>query len=189
MGINVITMTKQEVRKYISEQKKLRTPEELYKKSMTVIKKIFELSEYKECDNVLCFVSYNKEVDTKYFIAEAIKHGKDVYVPKVTGKDMDFYKISGLSELSPGAYGIPEPDGSYQDKYTDATAGKTIMIMPGVAFDRSNNRTGYGGGYYDRYLKDRKTIFKAAVCYDFQLVDKLYTEGHDIKPDVVLVSD
>ena len=61
---------------------------------------------------------------------------------------MDFYKISGMDELKPGFFGIPEPVGDDPIEICDG-----IVIMPGLAFDYSMHRCGYGGGFYDRYLK------------------------------------
>lgn len=59
--------------------------------------------------------------------------------------------------------------------------------MPGVAFDKKLNRAGYGGGFYDRYLEKHPDIYKAAVCFDFQVVDEIETENYDLKPDVLVM--
>ena len=52
--------------------------------------------------------------------------------------------------------------------------GKTIMILPGSAFDQYGNRAGYGKGYYDRYLeKCFDKIVKVGVCFSLQMLEKL----------------
>ena len=60
------------------------------------------------------------------------------------------------------------------------------MCMPGLAFDLSFNRIGYGGGFYDRYLAQDNRLYKAALAYDFQLVDSIPSELTDVKPDMII---
>ena len=60
------------------------------------------------------------------------------------------------------------------------------MIMPGVAFDRQKNRIGYGGGYYDCYLSDKRELHTIAVAFEFQVLEKLPVEETDIRPDVLM---
>lgn len=79
-----------------------------------------------------------------------------------------------------GYKGIPEPsEGEIAD---DSTA---LVLMPGLAFDRQGHRIGYGGGFYDRFLS-REHHPTIALCYDFQVLDHLETEAHDISVDAVL---
>ena len=68
------------------------------------------MPEFKKNHDILVYVSYNNEVDTHDFINDCISLDKNVYVPKVYGKDMKFIKINSFHDLTPGAYGIPEPD-------------------------------------------------------------------------------
>ncbi len=63
------------------------------------------------------------------------------------------------------------------------------MILPGVAFDHFCHRVGYGGGYYDRYLKDKSWIFTIAVCHEVQLMEEIITEEHDISPDLLITEN
>ena len=65
-----------------------------------------------------------------------------------------------------------------------------LIILPGVVFDELGGRIGYGGGYYDKYLSNLdKTIPKAALCYEFQIIDKVPTEKHDIKADCIITEE
>jgi 5-formyltetrahydrofolate cyclo-ligase len=54
-----------------------------------------------------------------------------------------------------------------------------------VAFDIHGHRLGYGKGYYDRLLKKIKGL-KVGLAYDFQIVDKLPVEPHDIPVDLII---
>ncbi len=98
---------------------------------------------------------------------------KNVAFPRIID-EMDFYKYTG--EFVPGKFNIPEPTG-------DITEVKTI-IVPGSVFDYNGYRIGYGGGYYDKYLK--KNHLKIGVCFEFQLVDKLPIEKHDVRLDILV---
>ena len=102
-------------------------------------------------------------------------------MPKVYGRDMKFHRITTLSELKPGKYGILEPDN------TDICEPEQgLMIMPGLAFDKEHHRAGYGGGFYDRYLEQHPAFYKAAVAFSFQIVDHIETESYDLKPDCII---
>jgi len=60
-----------------------------------------------------------------------------------------------------------------------------IVVVPAVAFDLQGHRLGYGKGYYDRFLKKTKAV-KVGVAYDFQIVEKLPAEQHDIPVDLII---
>ncbi len=141
----------------------------------------------------LCFVSYGSEISTLGIIEEALKSGKKVYVPKVyRGTDvpgMRFHRIASIEELEPGYRGISEPAGGSEEyTYSDSAAEHTLMLMPGVAFDRFRGRLGYGRGFYDRYLADRPGLRQRtiAVGYRCQMVEKLPEEDTDIRPCQVI---
>lgn len=63
---------------------------------------------------------------------------------------------------------------------------RTVVIMPGVAFDCSRNRIGYGGGYYDRYFAGYDSVYKIAAAYDLQIVEQVPAEPFDLKPDCIV---
>lgn len=58
--------------------------------------------------------------------------------------------------------------------------------MPGLAFDPSGRRLGYGGGFYDRFLAREPGHPTLALCYDFQLLPHVETAPHDVPVDQVL---
>ena len=61
--------------------------------------------------------------------------------------------------------------------------------MPGLAFDRRGNRVGYGGGYYDKYLSQiKEESNKIVVAYDFQIVNNIRHENHDIKVNYIITN-
>ena len=155
--------------------------EEVVLKSRVITDKLLSLPEYRKADRIFTYVDCNNEVITRDLITKAWEAGKHIAVPRCRNKRMDFYEIRDFKELSPGKFGIPEPVTEVRADWEDA-----LMIMPGVAFDRSLHRIGYGGGYYDRYLSLHRTLFCIALAYDLQLFTSLPFDEHDILPDLLI---
>ena len=149
--------------------------------SHQITDQVLKLSEYVKAKHILAYADYNHEVMTRYIIEEAWKAGKEVAVPKVVGKDMVFYRLTDFSQLEPGYFGIPEPVRGEIVKWEDA-----LMVMPGVAFDPENNRVGYGGGFYDKYLEKHPNLHAIAIAFELQMYRELPFEEHDIKPEKVV---
>ena len=88
---------------------------------------------------------------------------------------MNFYTINSLKELKKGNYGILEPDNDKLVNKKDID----LLIVPIVSYDKDHNRLGYGGGYYDRYLKDYAGNV-IGLAFTFQQVEKLPVERFDL---------
>lgn len=174
-------MNKSETRRLIRERKNQMTEQQIHENSYRIIERLCKTREFQSCEHILIYVSMPQEVETRQLIADCITMGKCVYVPKVYGKIMHFHRIQSMNELKPGFYGILEPD---NDLIADP--GEGLMIMPGLAFDREFHRIGYGGGYYDQYLSEHPALIKAAVCFENQMLDRIETEPHDLKPDLII---
>lgn len=155
-------------------------------KDKAVYKNILSSGILENAEWVYVFVSYGTETNTGMLIDFLLKSSfHRVAVPRVDGREMEFYEIKSLDGLNPGYNGIPEPASG------EPLPGKDcIMVMPGLVFDKYHGRIGYGGGYYDRYIARHKQerIFKAAIAYDFQVLndEMIEMEPHDIRPDVII---
>lgn len=141
--------------------------------------------------SLLCYVSYGSELSTWELIQEALRLGKQVYVPRVEDRlHMDFHQINSMHELQPGFHGIMEPPQT-ACIYTGEQTKRTLMLMPGVAFDSYGGRLGYGGGYYDRYLAGHPELqtYTIGIGHCCQLAEEpLPMENTDCKPcQVILV--
>ena len=156
-------------------------------KSERITDSVTGTPEYKAARDVLIYVSTGSEADTTELIKRCFEDKKNVYVPKVYGKEMRFISIGSLDELTPGYYGIMEPvsDEPVWEKGSRDTYNDSLCIMPGLAFDRKFNRIGYGGGFYDKFLK-KAQVYKMAVCYDCQIVERIDAQDTDIKPDMIV---
>ncbi len=150
--------------------------------SEIITEKVLSLNEYKRAENILCYASYNSEVDTFLLMEQIINDGKKLYLPRcvVEDKRIEVLRARNLSELKEGAYGIPEPTGEgVSPELLD------MVIVPMVAFDRKRTRLGYGGGYYDRFLpKTRAT--RCGIAFSIQESDLLIKEPTDIAMDIIV---
>ena len=169
------------IRKQIFAARKQCSDAQVEEWSHQITDQVLKLSEFVKAKHILAYADYNHEVMTRYIIEEAWKAGKEVAVPKVVGKDMIFYRLTDFSQLEPGYFGIPEPVRGEIVKWEDA-----LMVMPGVAFDPENNRVGYGGGFYDKYLEKHPNLHAIAIAFELQMYRELPFEEHDIKPEKVV---
>jgi len=173
--------SKAEYRMLIRGYRESLSKEEAAMKSIAILEKLLRREEYKKAECVYCYIDCRNEVMTKPIIRRALSDGKKVAVPRVEGENMEFYYFEGYDKLRPGTYGVPEPFECLPASDLDA-----LLIMPGLAFDRENHRIGYGGGYYDRYLKRPNQHFKIALAFQFQIFQKIPFEEFDIQPDLIL---
>ena len=175
-------MDKRELRRIIGEKKRALSAREIEARSAVLAEKLFQTDAYREARSLYGYLSFNQEVRTRPILQRAWADGKRVAVPKVIGDEMRFIWLDAFDGLSEGRFGILEPthDGPVAD---DDTA---LVLMPGLVFDRQGRRVGYGGGYYDRWLASHPGHWTIALCYDFQLLENLETEAHDIRVDAVI---
>ena len=144
---------------------------------------------YASSDTVLAYASYGSELPTYPFICKAIEDGRKVYLPKVIGTDMIFYRIHSVDNLCAGYKSIPEPvisDDFYV--YDKEMAENVMLLMPGVVFDYDGNRIGYGGGFYDRFLENKPELIDRSVAcaFYFQKIDSVPFEEFDLKPGRII---
>lgn len=175
-------MDKKELRRTIREKKRAMTEDEIESRSAKLAQLLYASEAYRNAKTIYGYLPYNQEVRTVPMLEQALADGKRVAVPKVYGEEMKFLYLTDLSQVSTGYAGIPEPiaDGPVAD---DETA---LVLMPGLVFDPQGHRIGYGGGFYDKFLSREPRHPTVALCYDFQMVDKLETESFDIPVDLVL---
>lgn len=175
-------MNKQELRQAIRARKRAMTEEDILRRSEILAEKFARSNAYRAAKTIYGYLPYNQEVRTVPMLRRALEEGKRVAVPKVYGDDMKFIYLDDLSQVAKGYAGIPEPVAN-GPVAQDETA---LVLMPGLAFDRAGHRIGYGGGFYDKFLAREPHHPTVALCYDFQVMDRLETEEFDIPVDLVI---
>lgn len=154
-------------------------------KDAAILKRLLELPEYKAATLVLTYVSTAIEVDTLELIRRALAEGKRVAVPYcIPGKiDMLFCEIFSLDDLTPGSFGVLEPDPEKQPVLREFS--DSVCVLPGLGFDLEGYRLGYGKGYYDRFLSKYPGT-NLGVCYNVCLKPLLPHGRYDRMVDVLV---
>jgi len=155
----------------------------------------FEL--YKKASCVLAFVSYGTEIKTLQLLETIQTENKAVYIPRTDENQMDFYLLNKdlpyCDQLEEGEFGISVPKASSKKFNTEEIPENTLVIVPGLAFDRFGHRLGRGKGFYDKFLEtllksktSKNLLGFVGYCYDFQIIEKVVFENNDISMDYVI---
>ncbi|MBQ7384706.1 MAG: 5-formyltetrahydrofolate cyclo-ligase [Clostridia bacterium] len=179
--------TKEEKKALRAEYRRLRVEiSEERKKALDekICREIISLACFRFADTLLTYYPIKGEIDLTPVTLEALARGKRVAYPvcDTESREMTFRYINSLSELCEGSYSIPEPPQSAPE--FDGGEG-SLCIVPAFAFDKDGYRLGYGGGYYDRFLKSFGGTSLGAVYSDF-LTDELPRGYYDIAARVIV---
>ena len=144
-------------------------------------------SAFLKAEAVLCYYPVRGEPNILPLAEYALQLGKTVAFPisHTDERHLSFHKINSLSELSEGAYRIPEPSKTFPE-ITDFSSA--ICIVPALAFNRQGKRLGYGGGYYDRFLSKFNGISMGLAYSDF-FVPCFPTDAHDATADIIITEN
>lgn len=176
-------MDKKEIRREIRELKRQYSLDEKKRMSESVWEQVEQDEIFLKAETILAYWSMDDEVFTHDFVIRWASE-KTFLLPCVRGNELDIRYFDGVEKLAPGeGYAIPEPVGELFEDFDKID----VILVPGVAFDADGNRLGRGKGYYDRILK-QTNAYKVGVCFNFQFIEKVPTEEHDVKMNKVVVS-
>lgn len=136
--------------------------------------------------SIALYFPVNGEVDTHKIFRKCIDLEKKVFFPKPRGSDLVFLRTRNIEELTPGAFAIPEPDSQAERARGDEL---DLVLVPGVAFDFSGNRIGYGKGFYDRFLKDIPRQISFGLAYRFQVLKNINSHETDVRMGRLITED
>ena len=173
-------MTKSDLRKWIREIKR-GLSDEFYtlreRESEQICRNIMSDESWLDADTVLLYHSLPDEVDTTPLLSEALRTGKQVFLPKVNGDDLTLHEYTGPESLASGAFGIMEPT---TPSIPIPTLSISLAIIPAMAYDPQGHRLGRGRGYYDRLLSTLHIKQSIGICFGFQRLQRVPVEPHDI---------
>lgn len=180
-------MPKRSLRQQMLAQRLALSQEAWHASSLLAQQNLLSLEEYAGAECIALYAPARNEADTTEIVAAAFRAGKRVLYPAVCGEHMVFRQVEGLASLEQGSFGILEPCPTGVDHHADEP---DLIVVPGVAFDLSGHRIGYGKGFYDRFLRHPgRTAHLVGLCHDFQIVEgAIPAEGHDIRMEII-VSD
>ena len=145
------------------------------KRDGAIFEELAKLPQFMQAELVLTYVSTGSEADTMQLIGYCLNRGTPVAIPGIVNGGMSFFELKSRWELG------GEIDFAQYAQYAQTA---TLCVVPGLAFDKNRRRLGYGGGYYDRFLRDYRG-YKVGLCYKEFLID-IPVEEHDEKVDLVL---
>lgn len=157
--------------------------------SQIICRKFAELPEYAAAGTVMFYVDVRAEVRTRQYLPTALQHGKRIVVPYCVDGELELFRLESMEELSQGMYKILEPRAELRtlpQKHVDVAELDLIMV-PGVAFDRTGARMGHGFGYYDKLLEHtRRDTPLVALAFECQLFEEIPTQAHDVFMDKII---
>lgn len=162
--------------------------EEILDASQTITENVVSHYDFGKAENILIYMHYLSEVRTDGIIAYAFMLGKRVFIPKVIEKTMEFREIHALDGCVSGYKGIYEPPSGTEVFLTGKERKKedTLVIIPGLAFGPGGERLGYGGGFYDRFLKECPSCMKMGIGFDFQCIEEVPVNENDVFMDLLI---
>lgn len=191
-------MTKDSIRREILAARDVLNPMVKDMLCNTITDNLIRCEIFDKSHIVFLYSSFRNEVDTIEIIEYCFKMGKKVALPvsymSAGLPKMDFYFINSRTDLIAGYMGILEPD-RRKMSVKKASALPDAIVVPGVAFDYSMNRIGYGAGFYDSYLHDNGydtsgiKPYLIGLCYDFQTGYDITAEPNDVKMDILITEN
>ena len=172
-------MEKSDIRRKIKALRTMLSDEDKNSAAEEVFEQLEKTAAFLLADKILMYHSLPDELQTIAFLKKW-GNRKKFFLPRVNGVNLDILPYD-QSRLELGSFQIEEPTG---DDLTDP-AEIELIIVPAVAFDRNGNRLGRGKGFYDRLLQTTRAT-KIGVGYDFQLIEEIPAEPHDIPMDIVI---
>ncbi|WP_051145855.1 5-formyltetrahydrofolate cyclo-ligase [Anaerococcus senegalensis] len=171
---------KKELRRYFINNRTKISPDDKKIWDKKIKENFLESDFYKNSKSIFIYYSTDDEIDTKKIIKEAFLDKKEVYIPKITGKHkMIPVLLKSFDDLVYGEYKIKT------SKLKNTKENIDLTIVPGLSFDKNKYRLGYGGGFYDYYIKNHKSFY-VGLFYQINKSYKLNFDDFDQKLDLII---
>jgi 5-formyltetrahydrofolate cyclo-ligase len=158
--------------------------------SRRIMARFLALPEYRQGRTVMFYVDVRAEVRTRFALPDALTHGKRIVVPWCNDQgELELFHLSAMEELAVGMYKIlePKPELRHRPGKQLRPEDLDLVMVPGVAFDRTGARMGHGKGYYDKLLQHaRPDAPLVALAYECQLFPHIPMWPHDIHMDKII---
>ncbi|MFB5609951.1 MAG: 5-formyltetrahydrofolate cyclo-ligase [Nitrosarchaeum sp.] len=151
--------------------------------SKSILKRLKKIESFKTAHKIGAYYPIGSEILTQDIMQEALSEGKEIFLPKVIGKNIEFRKIESFDNLENGSFDIMEPRNECpRDNNLD------IILVPTVGISPNGVRLGYGHGFYDRFLAENK-IKTISLTYEKQIVKNIPKSEHDVIIDWIVTED
>lgn len=177
--------SKSQLRKRVLNVRNNMSKEDVKKNSNAIMDKITSLDIYKQSKVVFIYMDFKNEVMTSNLIKRMLSEKKRVVIPYTDSINTVLIpsEITKESDLKQNSFGYYEPKSILPVNIEEID----LVIVPGVVFDKNLNRIGFGKGYYDKILNRLKpSAKKVALAHDFQVLEDIPAEEHDVKMDMII---
>jgi 5-formyltetrahydrofolate cyclo-ligase len=158
--------------------------------SQEICARFAALPEYVRARTVMYYIDVRSEVRTRHALPGALAEGKKIVVPWCNDQgELELFHLESMDELAIGMYKILEPKQELRALPAKQVKAEDLdlVMVPGVAFDRSGARMGHGKGYYDKLLQHaRADAPLVALAFECQLFPEIPTAPHDIFMDRII---
>lgn len=171
--------------------------------SQKICDHLIRMEIFQQAETVSFYYPLENEANLLTAAEEALRMGKQVAFPRTEGNQIRFYPVGNLSDFREGRFHVMEPLGTEPlDEAALHAQAPLLILVPGVVFDRSRNRMGYGKGFYDRYLAELTAmtcekvtndigsqVITIGIAYECQITEMIPTEATDIPMDYILTEN
>lgn len=175
---------KSEVRNSVIKKRNELTETDILQKTKLIYERFFSSEDYIAAQKIHTFISTRKgEIDTKEIVDRMRADGKSIVVSKLNKASKNFHHANFIrwEHLKKNQEGYYEPTAGFDEDFGDVD----LVIVPAIAVSLFGHRVGYGGGYYDRFLKSIH-VQKIAFAFEYQVFDNIETEEHDERVDKII---
>lgn len=150
-------------------------PLKVHDQSILIEEKVLKNPLWISARRIALYSPVKNEVETHLLFLKGLEQGKEIYYPKVE-QGLNFYQVEDYDQFVKGAWGILEPNETC--RLLPPSENLDLIILPGIVFDRLGYRIGYGRGFYDRVMAERKLI-AMGLGFQCQLVDEIPRDDWD----------
>lgn len=170
------------LRRSLRQRRRSLDPSWRHTADRALVNRIHSYGPYLSARRIALYIAFDGEPDLSPVIRMAQIQGKELYVPHLSGEEMQFVRLAEGARLKRNLFGIAEP------AHTSPIAARflDLVLTPLVAFDHSGTRLGVGGGYYDRcfeFLRTRQAWFRpklVGIGYSFQCAPSIARQPWDV---------
>lgn len=176
-------LEKKSLRRLLLEKREATSHEMIKIASERIRRNLKKIEVFESAKKIAAYYPLGNEVRTQDIIQEALSYGKEISLPRVSGKEIQFRKIEDFSSLEKGMFDIMEPK-----ENCPISKELDVVLVPAVGMSSDGARLGYGHGYYDRYLLKNK-VPSIALIFEKQIIKKIPRDENDAVIDWIVTED
>lgn len=177
-------MNKQEIRRELRRiAKEQLSIDRIQRDSQAVVQRIEQLDRFNSAKHIALYHALPDEPCLERLLEKHCRTAA-LYLPRVEGDDIAYYRYRGPQDLQIGAYGIEEPKADPSEVFPANEID--LIFVPATAFDDAGYRLGRGKGYYDRFLPLASNAYRVGVTYGLLEIAHLPIDPWDTAMDAII---